>query len=187
MPPAAFRLAALALWVALLALAFLTAPPASPDTGAQVVRMLTGQLEGENLSLFALFNLMGVWPAAMAVALRFDASPLKWPFVLGSFALGAFVLLPWLVLRPWGAAPTPPTTRGGRLLGWPWLRRGLGLAFAALLALFALGDLPGFAVLWRTQQFPYVMSLDFAAMGLAAALLALERGLSPAAPAAARG
>jgi hypothetical protein len=187
MPPAAFRLAALALWAVLLGLAFLTAPPASPDTGAQVLRMLTGQLEGLNLSLFALFNLMGVWPAALAVALRFDASPLKWPFVLGSFALGAFALLPWLVLRPWGTAPTLPATRVGRFLGSRWLRRGLALAFAALLALFVLGDLPAFAVLWRTQQFPYVMSLDFAAMGLAAALLAVERGLTPAPPAAARG
>jgi hypothetical protein len=172
MKPRTLRLAAFLLWSALLALAFLTSPPAAPDTGALLVHFMTGQLDGQNLSLFALFNLMGVWPAAMAVALRFDASPWKWPFVLGGFALGAFALLPWLVLRPWDGRRA---TSASGLLGSRWLARALALAGAGLGLLFLVGDLPGFVVLWRTQQFPYVMSLDFAAMTLAAGLLRLER------------
>ena len=175
MPALPLRLASLALWLALLAAAFLTSPPAAPDTGDQVVRMLTGQLQGLNLSLFALFNLMGVWPAAMAVWLRFDASPFKWPFIAGAFALGAFALLPWLVLRPWGAPAVPPRSWAGRLLGRRGLHLGLAAAGGALGVLFLAGDLAGFAALWRTQQFPYVMSLDFGAMAVAAGLLALER------------
>ncbi len=169
-----FRLAALALWLGLLAVSFGTAPPAAPDTGEVVVKMMTGRLDGVNLSLFALFNLMGVWPVAMAVALRFDRPWWKWPFIAGSFALGAFVLLPYLVVRPYGAPREEPVSRLGRLLGHRLLWAALVLAAAGLVALFVLGDLETFAALWRTQQFPYVMSFDFVAMALARGLIAVD-------------
>lgn len=173
MTPLHCRLASLSLWLALLGVSFATAPPASPDTSEVVVKMLTGRLEGVNLSLFALFNLMGVWPMAMAVALRFDPPGWKWPFIAGSFALGAFVLLPYFVFRPWMAGHPAPSSWLGRSLGHRLLHAALALAAVGLAALFALGDLPGFVELWRSQQFPYVMSLDFVAMTLARGLLAL--------------
>ncbi len=174
MKPLHFKLASLALWLALLAVAF-TAPPAAPDTAALIAKMVSGHLAGVNVSLFALFNLMGVWPLAMAIALRFDAPWWKWPFIAGSFALGAFVLLPWFVLRRWGAVRAPPASVVGRFLSSVWLMRAVGVAGAAFLALFAFGDVTGFVTLWKTQQFPYVMSFDFVAMTLAAGLLGLEQ------------
>jgi hypothetical protein len=170
-----FRLASAALWCSLLGLAFFTAPPAAPDTSELIGRLVTGQLEGVNLSLFALFNLMGVWPLAMAVALRGDAVWWKWPFILGSFVLGAFVLLPYFVLRPWLAPPQPETSFITRVLSSHWMVRALGVAAVCFGALFFFGGLGEFAQLFRTQQFPYVMSLDFFAFCGAALLLVLER------------
>jgi hypothetical protein len=178
----AFRIGALALWLGLLAAAFLTSPSAAPDTNDLIVKMMTGRLDGVNLSLFALFNLMGVWPIAMMVALRFDRPRWKWPFIAGSFALGAFVLLPYLVVRPYGGPRDQPASRLGSFLGNRLLWGALALVGAGLLVLFAVGDLSTFARLWRTEQFPYVMSLDFVAMTLARALLAVaERPMSAAA------
>ncbi|MBL8951216.1 MAG: hypothetical protein JNK82_10595 [Myxococcaceae bacterium] len=169
-----YRLAALALWLTLLGVSFATAPPASPDTGEVVVMMMTGRFDGVNLSLVALFNLMGVWPLAMWVALRFDRPWWRWPFIAGSFALGAFVLLPYLVMRPWLAPREPPGSRVGRFLGHRLVHGALWLAGLGLVVLFFVGDLPGFVALWKSQQFPYVMSLDFIAMTLARGLLWVE-------------
>ena len=177
MKPLHFKLASAVLWLSLMAIAFFTSPPAAPDTGALIQHLLTGKLDGVNVSLFALFNLMGVWPAAMAVALRFDRPWWKWPFIAGSFALGAFALLPYFVLRRWGAERRPPESFIARLLSSHWLWRALAVAGVSFGALFIFGDLQRFKALWKTQQFPYVMSFDFAAMTLAAGLLGLEQRL----------
>jgi hypothetical protein len=175
MKPLHFRIAAAALWGALVGITLVTAPPAAPDTGKLIARLATADLEGVNLSLFALWNLMGVWPAAMAVALRFDARWWKWVFITVSFALGAFALLPYLVLRPWLQPRTEPASFIGRLLSSPWVVRALVLAAVCFGALFFLGGLEQFGALVRTQQFPWVMSCDFFAFCGAAGLLALER------------
>lgn len=175
MKPLRFRLAAGLMWCALLGVTLFTAPPGAPDTGELIKRLATAELEGVNLSLFALFNLMGVWPVAMAVALRWDEPWWKWPFLLLSFALGAFVLLPYLVLRPWLAPRREPESFVGRLLSSRWVLRALGLATVVFGALFFVGGLSEFAQLFRTQLFPYVMSFDFFAFTGAALLLGLER------------
>ncbi|MCU0695328.1 MAG: hypothetical protein MUC96_02230 [Myxococcaceae bacterium] len=171
------RVASLVLWSSLLAVAFLASPPASPDTNAVIVQMMTGRLEGVNLSLFALFNLMGVFPMAFLALLAFDATAQKvpkWPFVLGSFALGAFVLLPYLVLRRWNLPRRQADTWWLRGLASRWLAVALVVAALALVGLFVTQDVGGFLELFRTQQFPFVMSFDFVACCLAAALLARE-------------
>jgi hypothetical protein len=171
------RVASAAVWVALLAVAFLAAPPASPDTAEVIMKMVTGRLEGVNVPLFALFNLMGVFPMAFLAVLAFDAPSQrvpKWPFVLGSFALGAFVLLPYLVLRQWGLPRRAASSWWLRVLGSRWFGVALVGASAVLVVLFVTGDVAGFVTLWRTQQFPFVMSFDFVACWLAGALLARE-------------
>jgi hypothetical protein len=165
------RLVAATLWAALLGVTLFASPPPAPDTNAQVLRLLTGHVDDR--CLFALFYLMGVWPMAMAVALRGD-SAWKWPFLVGSLAAGSFALLPWLVLRPWGEPPSP-RSRADRALGSRGFRVFLGVAAVVLVAVFFSGDLVAFAQRWRTEQFPFVMSLDFVAMALAWGLLALER------------
>lgn len=174
----AFRAVAAALWVALVVIAVFTSPPSSPETGTQVVKMMTGDLEGVNRSLFGLFNLMGVWPLVMLVALRGDRGWVKWPFLVGSFGLGAFVLLPYLVLRPWLAPRVEARTRVERVLASRWLHGVLLLAFVGFLGLWLFGDPDGFRELFRTQQFPYVMTFDCFAFCGVALLLGLERRLT---------
>jgi hypothetical protein len=179
------RVASAVVWVALLGVAFVAAPPASPDTTDVIVKMMTGRLDGVNLPLFALFNLMGVFPMAFLALLAFDSTAQrvpKWPFVLGSFALGAFVLLPYLVLRHWGLPKREATSWWLKALGSRWFAVLLVVAALALVALFVTGDLGGFVTLFRTQQFPFVMSFDFVACCLAGALLAREEAMRQGQP-----
>ncbi len=77
------RLTSLVLWLVLVTVAVVFSPPAAPDTNDVIVKMLTGRREGVNTSLFALFNLMGVFPMAFLGVLAFDSTEQrvpKWPF-----------------------------------------------------------------------------------------------------------
>ena len=175
---ASLRWVSLGIWLTLLAIAFVGSPAASPDQNAMIVKMLTFRLDGVNLSLFALFNLMGVWPMVFIVLLAFDTTEQRvwrWPFVLGSFALGAFALLPYLVLRKWGAQKRVADKAWLQALGSRW---AAGFLLSAALALsfmfFASGDLEGFAKLFQHDQFTFVMSFDFIACSAAGVLLSLE-------------
>ncbi len=95
------RIAYLLLFALLLGEALLFSPPQRPDQTEWVMRLLTGDWAREEPSVVALFQLMGVWPMAMLALLapRLRRGPVAlWPFVLGSMALGAFMLLPGLAL-----------------------------------------------------------------------------------------
>jgi len=181
------RWVALTTWLLLLAVSFLTAPPADPNQNELTLKVLTFQLEGLNLSLVALFNLMGVWPMVFMAMLAFDTTEQRvwrWPFVLGAFVLGAFALLPYLVFRRWGAPKRAADSRWLRLLGSRGTALVLTVLGAGLVVLFfAGGDLGAFVSLCRTNQFAYVMSFDFIACTIAGVLLSLEDASArPASP-----
>jgi hypothetical protein len=169
------RVGAVVLWVALLGEALAFAPPARPDQGAQVVRLLTGQWSGEEPVVVALFNLMGVWPfvlaAQLAPWLRRRPVPL-WPFALGSMALGAFVLLPGLAL---GGAPQPMARWQGWLTRPAWLGL-LALAATALFGFALTGSHAGYAHAFHHESLVHVMTFDFGALWLTSVLVARERG-----------
>lgn len=117
-------------WLSLIAWATLGAPQSDGLDGQRVVRWLS--LDGDPLPV-SIFNLLGVWPLIYAAVLLRDPPQRvpAWPFVLASFGVGAFALLPYLALRRWGA----PARRGAG-----WFRRAMtGRAFAALLTLAAAG------------------------------------------------
>ena len=169
------RWIAVALWVLLVLDLTVWSPPQAPGQDAWIQEALLGQWEGKNPATVALFNLMGLWPLAFAgrLAGELRARPIPaWPFVLGSMVLGAFLLLPYFVLRPAPPAPRDP----GRWLRWlqhpaylPVLGLlGLGLAVWGLLA----GDLAGFAQAFRYEQLVQVMSLDFVVLALTFGLTA---------------
>jgi len=171
------RWVSLGTWLALLAVAFLTSPPSDPNTLEQVKGILVGRIAGVNTSFLALFTLMGVWPLIFIVLLAFDSTYQKvwrWPFVLGAFALGSFVLLPYLVLRRWGAPRRDPNRGWLRLLGSRWVALLLTLEAAALLAVFFFAEHAAFAQLFHRDQFTYVMFFDFVACTVAGLLLTLE-------------
>lgn len=167
----------LVLWLGLLGVSIGWAPPSSPDTTEVIVKMMTGRLEGVNQALFALFNLMGVFPMVFLAVLASDSTSQKvpkWPFLLASFVVGAFALLPYLMLRQWHLPRREPTSWWLRLLSSRAFALLLLVAALVLVVVFITGDLAAFAELFRTQQFPFVMSFDFVACCAAAALLARE-------------
>lgn len=152
-------------WLAFIAYAFLFAPPNQPETFELIKNMSTGNLTGINPLIIALFNLMGILPIIYTCLLLSDGRGQKilaWPFVVGSFGFGAFVLLPYIALRE----PNPEFT-GERnwllkILDSHWL--GIGLTVAAIgLVTYGLsqGDWSDFIQQWQTSKFINVMSLDF--------------------------
>ena len=164
------------IWLLLLGEALLLSPPPRPDQGEWVVRLLTGDWGGEETSVVALFQLMGVWPLAMAALLapRLRRAPVPlWPFVLGSMALGAFVLLPGLAL----GGGRQPVARWQAWAGHRVVVGGLGCASVGLL-IWAVGSgrPSAFVEAWRHEQFVHVMTHDFVALWLTSIVAAHEQG-----------
>lgn len=170
------RATLLGLWAAIIGYAVFFAPPARPDQGAWVWRLLTGDWAGEEPSVVVVFNLLGMWPLAMAALLAPDLRrrpvPL-WPFAAGSMALGAFALVPGLALGG---------ERGGTA-GWQRVLRSRGFrgAVAAVTLVLvgwaaAAGDPSAYAEAFATDQFVHVMTLDFALFYVTSIVVARERG-----------
>lgn len=170
------RLVLVVLWSLLLAEALLLSPPARPDQSEWLLRIATGDWAAEEPLVVVLFNLMGVWPVAMGALLapRLRRSPVPlWPFVVASMALGAFVLIPGLVLggeprdvRPWQ-----------RWLGSRWMAGLLLVPTVLLLAWGALAGSPAaFLQVWRTEQFVHIMALDFVTLWSVSILVAQQSG-----------
>ncbi|MDF5713823.1 MAG: DUF2834 domain-containing protein [Rhizonema sp. NSF051] len=153
-----------ALWLGFVTYAFLFAPPNQPDTFELIKNLSTGQWQGINPLIVALFNIMGVWPIIYSCLAFFDGRGQKipaWPFVTASFAMGAFALLPYLTLRE----PNPQfsgkknlflSLLDSRLTGVV-----LTLGTAIIVAYGWGGDWGNFVQQWQTDQFIHVMSLDF--------------------------
>ncbi|MBX2799558.1 MAG: hypothetical protein KTR31_17915 [Myxococcales bacterium] len=165
------------LWIALVAEALLLSPAPRPDQGAWIVSLLVGDWDGQEPMVVALFQLMGVWPFALAAALapRLRRRPVPlWPFVAASMVVGAYALLPGLAL---GGEPVEPQQRWQQ-----WLRhRGflavLGVVTLGLITWGALaGSVQGYLHAFRTEQFVHLMSLDFLALWLTSVLVARREG-----------
>lgn len=89
-------------WIGFVGYAFTLAPPAQPDTFDLIKNLSTGNIEGINPLIVALFNIMGVWPMAYSCLTFLDGRSQKlpaWLFTLVSFGVGAFALLPYLIFR----------------------------------------------------------------------------------------
>ncbi|MEO0867728.1 MAG: hypothetical protein AAFY17_04610, partial [Cyanobacteria bacterium J06642_11] len=90
------------LWLGFVTYAFFLAPPSAPDTIETITQLSTGQWAELNPVVVVLFNFMGLWPVVYAVFGLSDGREQTvpaWPFVMGSFALGAFALMPYLAMR----------------------------------------------------------------------------------------
>ena len=153
------------LWGGAIAYAFLLAPPNQPDTLTLIQKLSTGDWHGINPSIIALFNIMGIWPMIYSCLLLIDGRTQKipaWPFVAGSFGVGAFALLPYLALRNSNSDFTGPKTALLKLLDSRWTGVFLALGTIALVGYGAIaGDWSDFVAQWQTSRFIHVMSLDF--------------------------
>lgn len=158
------------IWVSFLGYAFFIAPAASTDTLDLILDLSAGNWEGINPWVISLFNLMGILPATYACLLLFDGRGQKlpaWIFVLGSFGLGAFALLPYLALRESNTVWDGDKNRLLKVLESPVT--GLVLTFGAIALLgsgLMSGDWGDFVMQWQTNQFIHVMSLDFCLLSL---------------------
>ena len=154
----------LALWVGLVGYAFLLAPPDQPDTLALIQDLSLGNWSRINPLVVALFNLMGVWPLLYSSLVIVDGRSQSfpaWPFAAASFAVGAFALLPYLVLRRPSQTFSGPLTWQLRLLDSRWLG-ALGVIAVLALGSYGIGgDWADFVNQWQTSRFIHVMSLDF--------------------------
>ncbi|NES94797.1 MAG: DUF2834 domain-containing protein [Desertifilum sp. SIO1I2] len=164
------------LWLGFVSYAFLLAPPQQPDTFTLIQNLSTGQWDGINPIIIALFNLMGIWPMIFACLLFFDGRGQKlpaWPFASLSFGVGAFSLLPYLALRQPNPEFTGEKDNLLKLLDSRWTGLAIGSGAIALLAFaFLAGDWANFIGQWQTSRFIHVMSLDFCLLcGLFPALL----------------
>ncbi|MCF4966961.1 DUF2834 domain-containing protein [Nostoc sp. CMAA1605] len=158
------------LWLGFIVYAFVFAPPDNPDTFELIKNLSTGQWQGINPLVIALFNLMGIWPMVYSAVLFVDGRGQKiaaWPFAAASFAVGAFALLPYLALRE----PHPQFTGQKDALIKRLDSRLTGIFLtltAAILVAYGLiaGDWSNFLQQWQTSRFIHVMSLDFCLLSL---------------------
>jgi len=153
------------LWIGFVSYAFWLAPPDRPETLELIKNLSTGQISGINPAIVALFNLMGVFPLIYSCVLLIDGRGQKlpaWVFAAGSFALGAFALLPYLALRQ-----DNPGFRGKKnwllkILDSRWVGAGLLVLSLGLLGYgITQGDWGDFVHQWQTSRFIHVMGLDF--------------------------
>jgi hypothetical protein len=158
------------LWFAFIVYAFGFAPPDQPDTFTLIQKLSTGDWNNINPLIVALFNLMGIWPMAYACLALIDGhhqNALAWPFVLGAFGLGAFLLLPYLIWRDPNPTFTPPKSTLLRWVDSRWL--GLSLLVGSVVLMgygIYAGDWADFVAQWQTSRFIHVMSLDFCLLWL---------------------
>lgn len=164
------KIALAGLWIGFVVYAFAFSPPQQPDTFELIQKLSTGQWEGINPLIIALFNIMGVLPMLYACFLYSDGRMQKlpaWLFSIASFGVGAFSLLPYLALRQ--ANPTFSGAKDWFLKLWDSRIMGLLVAVGAIgLLTYGLtqGDWSDFALQWQTSRFIHVMSLDFCCLVL---------------------
>jgi len=199
--PKRWRIRTLAIagtWIALLTYSVLLAPGKSPDERvadqALIQQIFTTPFDGSVNPLFCcIFNMLGIWPMIYAATLlpgadRQSPAPAL-PFVAGSFFLGAFALSPYLALREnrsvagqsgeidWATANILENRLTAVVL----------LAFAAYLALFAVGNgviggfspseaLSGFMPVFGSSLTAHVSSLDFMVLWMLFGPVLLEDG-----------
>jgi len=179
-----------AIWAGLIGYVALFAPDQTPRLDQVYLIGMVTQDSSVNPGALALFNMMGIWPAVYAALLMPAASgrvgedgegdedrgrgPKAWPFVAGSFAAGAFALLPYMAM--WREPEGPVVARRGGPQGVEKVleSRALGAVLAAAaVALIVKGfvlptaDEVGMSYrLFNSSKFIHVMSVDFATLAL---------------------
>ncbi|BAQ65054.1 hypothetical protein [Geminocystis sp. NIES-3709] len=155
----------LSLWLGFIFYAIFFAPPDNPETLDLIINLSTGKWEGINPIIICLFNIMGILPFIYASLLIIDGRNQKikaFPFVIGSFFLGAFALLPYFAFRR-----SNHEFRGEKNLLIKILDSRI---FAVLLTLICLiliviaitkGDWNDFIFQWKNSKFIHIMTLDF--------------------------
>ncbi|MEH1873463.1 DUF2834 domain-containing protein [Nostoc sp.] len=158
------------LWLGFTTYAFFLAPPEQPGTFELIKNLSTGQWQGINPLVIALFNLMGIWPIIYSAVIFIDGRGQKipaWLFATASFGVGAFALLPYLAFREPNKKFVGKKNALLKLLDSRVTGVVLTVATVILVA-YGLkeGDWSNFVQQWQTNRFINVMSLDFYLLSL---------------------
>lgn len=158
------------LWLGFIAYAFLLAPPNDPQTFTLIKNLSTGQWDGINPLVIAVFNTLGLLPLAYSCLMLFDGRGQKvraFPFVMFSFGVGAFAILPYLALRRPNPKFEGAKSRLLKVLDSRWMGGAIALTTLALLTFgIVAGDWSDFVQQWQTSRFVHVMSLDLCLLSL---------------------
>ncbi|PSF35146.1 DUF2834 domain-containing protein [Aphanothece hegewaldii CCALA 016] len=153
------------IWLVFVIYAFFFAPPNQPDTLDLIINLSTGKWDGINPIITSLFNIMGIWPIIYSGVIITDGRMQKipaWPFALFSFAVGAFAILPYLILRQPNSNFDGQKTLLLKIVDSRWIGLSATLGtIAFLFYAFSMGDSSNFIQQWQTSRFIHVMSLDF--------------------------
>ncbi|MBN1390826.1 MAG: DUF2834 domain-containing protein [Candidatus Thermoplasmatota archaeon] len=153
----------LVLW-AILLLYTLFLAPGSINGSVELLKDMFMDPGSVEPMVFAMFNLMGVLPAAYSAVLLFEGRTglRSWPFVAGSFFAGAFSLLLYLGLRKPQRAFKGKKGPLLRILDSRTYGIVLKLVGVSLIAYgLGAGNLSDFWELFRTNMLVNVMTLDF--------------------------
>ncbi|WP_414542058.1 DUF2834 domain-containing protein [Nostoc sp. CCY0012] len=157
------------LWLGFITYAFIFAPPDQPNTFELIQNLSLGEWQGINPLVIALFNVMGIWPLIYSAVLFIDGRSQKilaWPFATAAFAVGAFALLPYLILRNPNQEFVGQKNLLLKFLDSRITGVVLTIAAAILVAYGLQGDWGDFVQQWQTSRFIHVMSLDFCLLSL---------------------
>jgi hypothetical protein len=153
------------LWLGFVIYAFFVAPPSAPQEMELITQLSTGKIAGINPAIVALFNLMGILPMIYGCFLFTDGHSQKlkaWPFAVGSFALGAFAVLPYFALRQENQVFNGKVSWFLRVQESKLLAGAIAIATLILLALgLGQGDWSDFFQQWQSDRFIHVMAIDF--------------------------
>lgn len=168
------------LWVAFIAYALFMAPGNSPANDPIFKDLLT--LQSREPWLLTVFSWLGIFPVVFTcLLLRKSVTTLKgqripaWPFVLFSFGLGAFALLPYFALispSRTGIHDRVPSVkqskRGVSRVASHKLTHLILLLLTLGSALYALteGNLDRFVDAFYQSSFVHIMTIDFVVLTL---------------------
>ncbi|MBF2058526.1 MAG: DUF2834 domain-containing protein [Cyanobacterium sp. T60_A2020_053] len=153
------------IWLIFLTYGFFFSPADDPETLNLIINLSSGKVEGINPLIVSLFNLMGILPMLYATMLIIDGKGQKInsaPFVVASFFVGAFALLPYFALRESQDNFTGEKTKLIKFLDSRFLAIILSIG-AIILLFFGLtnGNFSDFIYQWQNSKFINIMSLDF--------------------------
>lgn len=141
------------------------APPTPSNALDGVMDAFTGNFTPQNIIVFVLFNLMGIWPLAMASIVLIDQKGQKlpaWPFVIASFFLGAYALTIYVGLRTPNKSHKPEKKGIVKKVD----KRSNGIIILVLTILLIIwaaitGDWEYFFSSFFTNGFIHIMTIDF--------------------------
>jgi hypothetical protein len=155
----------LSFWIGFILYAIFFAPPDKPETLDLIINLSSGKWEGINPFIISLFNIMGILPFIYASLLIIDGRNQKikaFPFVIGSFFLGAFALLPYFAFRESNTEFTGEKNLLIKILDSRFFAIILTFTCLALISVaITKGDWQDFILQWQTSKFIHIMSLDF--------------------------